>query len=284
MSFKKIFYFFLFAQLTFSFASAQHLTARTLFDKMLHSIDNTKTCSYNLKLKERTKDGFRECEYVVKLNAKPFKAFVYSINPHPGAKALYIPGENDNKVYIKPNSFPYINLSLSPQSKLMRRNHLFTINQLGFEYIGGILRGYFNRDSTLFLKWMRMENEISFAGQNYYTIVLENNLFSYINYTVQKGETITSIAKKLLLNDNAVLRLNTHISSLDDVESGQTIKVPTTFGKKIILYINKANFLPAIQEIYDEKGLMARIEMTSVVQNQKFASDEFTRTKKEYGF
>ena len=284
MKFIKIFFCFLYFSTTYFSATAQPFTARVLFDKMLHSIDITKTCSYNLKLNERTKSGYRNCEYIIRLNVKPFKAYAYSVTPHPGAKALYIHGENDNKAYIHPNSFPYINLNLNPQSKMMRRNHLFTMNQLGFEYIGNILKGYFNRDSISFLKWMRLEKEIVYKGNNYYTMVLENNSFTYVNYTVQKGETISTIATKLLLNDNAILHLNSHVSSLDDVKPGQTIKVPTSFGKKIILYVDKSNFLPAIQEIYDDKGLMARIEMTSIVQNQKFQADEFTRTKKEYGF
>ncbi len=281
---KKYFFALPFFLLSFFYAHTQPYTARQLFDKMMHSIENTHTCSYNLLLKERTRNEYRSCEYVVRVNTKPFKAFAYSINPHPGATALLVHGENDNKVLINPNSFPYINISLSPQSKMMRRNHLFTMNQLGFEYIGNIMKGYFLKDSASFLKWLRIENEITFRDKKYYTLVIENNLFTYNNYTVLKGETISTIAKKLLLNDNAILQLNKHVSSLDDVKPGQVIKVPSTFGKKIVLYIDKSTMLPAIQEIYDDKGLMSRIEMTSVIKNQKFAADEFTRTKKEYGF
>ena len=271
--------------LSFSFSvSAQPLTARILFDKMLHSIDNTKTYSFNYRITERLKEQYKTSEYIIHMNSKPVKIFAYVITPNPGARVLFIPGENNDKIYIKPNKFPYINLNLSPQNKLMRRSHYFTMNEVGFNYLKDLLSAYFNRDSVTFMKWMRMGNETTFKCTNCYTLILENNSFAYVNYYAQQGETISFIAKKLHLNDKSILLKNPHISGYEESLPAGIIKVPNTFAKKIVLYLDKNSHLPIVQEMYDDKGMFARIEMTSVVQNAKFDADEFTRTKKEYGF
>ena len=90
------------------------------------------------------------------------------------------------------------------------------MNEIGFGYLKNLFTAYFNNDSVSFLKWMRMGNEINYKGNNCYSLVLENNSFAYINYYAQEGETISSIAKKLHLNDNMILTNNPSISWYDD--------------------------------------------------------------------
>jgi len=50
------------------------------------------------------------------------------------------------------------------------------------------------------------------------------------------------------------------------------------------LYIDKTNYLPVVQIIYDDKGLFGQYEYNSLIVNPVFAPDEFTSKFKDYKF
>lgn len=263
---------------------AQNAGAMQAFNRMMSSIRQTETCSFNLKLHERIKGKFIDSEYLVRLQAQPLKLYVYSVNPHPGAKALLIKNENDGKAYIHPNSFPYFNINLNPYHSILRKNHHFTMWEMGFGYVKELFDGYINKDAALFFKSLSFEHDVMLNGLMFDRLTISPPSFSYINYTVKDNETLTTIAKKLFINDAMILEVNPQLSGFNSVEEGDVIKVPEVLAKKIILYLDKKYMLPVIQEMHDEKGLFMRIEMSSLIHNPKFDNTEFTRTKKEYGF
>ncbi|MBK8368725.1 MAG: hypothetical protein IPL10_15325 [Bacteroidetes bacterium] len=77
---------------------------------MIKSIQDLERLKYSLKIVERGKKGFNHYESSVKLNRKPRKIYLYI----KGIELLWVAGWNNNKAYVKPNSFPYVNLSLDP--------------------------------------------------------------------------------------------------------------------------------------------------------------------------
>src|SRR5688572_26084141 len=79
------------------------MSARELFQSMMSGMDKVKTCSYVLNMDERVFGKMAHGELIAKVNTKPFKAYVYSINPNPGAEALYVENSNNGKVLINPN-------------------------------------------------------------------------------------------------------------------------------------------------------------------------------------
>ncbi|MEP7168384.1 MAG: DUF1571 domain-containing protein [Bacteroidota bacterium] len=278
----------IFLPLLFLFISSKSFSqpekSKEIFDKMMVAMKDVKTCSYVLDIQERIKGTFRYDEYIVKLNSAPYKAYAYSVNPNPGAEGLLIEGENNNKAYINPNRFPYITLSLSPYSMLLRKNHQYTILQLGFNFIHKVFEGYLKKYGNTLYDNLHLEQDVISKGRIYYQVVIEKNDFHFEDYKVQPGENMVSIGQKLLLNDYMILEANPEYKHFDDVKAGDVIKVPSVFGKKIILYVDKVTFLPLVQIIYDNKGLYGRVEFSSFVLNPNFTEMDFSKNNKKYGF
>lgn len=251
---------------------------------MMSAIKDVKTCSYVLDIQERIKGKLRYDEYVVRQNTNPYKVYVYSINPNPGAECLLIRGENNNKAYINPNRFPFITMSISPYSMLLRKNHQYVLWQMGFNFIYQVLNGYLKKYGESFYDGLFLENDTSSKGKTFYRLVIDRNDFQFDDYKALPGETMVTISEKFLVNDYMILEANPKYKHFDDIKAGDTIKVPSIFGKKIILYVDKITFLPMVQIIYDLKGLYARIELSSFVLNPDFTPMDFSKSNKKYGF
>ena len=268
-----------------SFTSfSQRVPHKEVFDKMMASIRGVKTCSFILDLHERIKGQLRLTEFIVKQQTNPFKVYAYSVTPNPGSEALLVNGENNNKVYINPNRFPFITISLSAYSSILRKNHQYTFWQIGYNFFYEALDSYYEKFGNSFYNYLYLEKDVVWKGKTFYQLVIDRNDFHFDDYTVQKGETMTTIADKLKVNDYMILEANPHYRHFDDIEVGDIIKVPNAFGKKVILYVDKTTFLPLVQIIYDHKGLYSRIEFTSFVLNPNFNTNDFSKNNKKYGF
>jgi hypothetical protein len=259
-------------------------TTRTLFDSMMKKLSETKSCTYVLNTTERVFGQMMHSEYIVKVNAAPYRVYVYSITPNPGAEALFLEHENNDKILINPNRFPFINVSLSSNSMLLRKKHQYSIREMGFAYLYEMFRKNAEMHGERFYKTLTMKEDVTYKNKSYHVIEVNNNEFDFINYTVQNNENVSSIAKKHLVNDHMILELNSNISDYDDVKPGDIIKIPNSFAKRIVLYIDKTYHLPLIQLIYDNKGLYSEIEFSSYVNNPVFQLNEFSRDFPRYKF
>ena len=77
---------------------------------------------------------------------------------------------------------------------------------------------------------------------------------------------------------------NKDVDSYTDVWQGQTIKIPSDYAAKTILYIDQKTFLPLVLKIYDDEGLFEHYEFLKLQLNPSFQKDEFSRNFKDYGF
>jgi outer membrane lipoprotein-sorting protein len=75
-----------------------------------------------------------------------------------------------------------------------------------------------------------------------------------------------------------------NLRNYESVKPGQKIKVPTSYAKKVVLYIDKLNNLPIYQQLFDEKGLFAEYKYTNLIVNPKLADNEFTKNYTGYKF
>ncbi|HNR20057.1 MAG TPA: DUF1571 domain-containing protein [Bacteroidia bacterium] len=246
---------------------------------MQSAIAQTHTCSFNLKTIETHNRKQTVSEFVVKVNSTPYKVFLFCVSPNPGVKALLAKGFNDDKVIVHPNSFPFFNLSLSPYNSLLRKNHHFTMWEMGFNYTKELFESYIKKDSLMFMNSIHVLPDEEFDRKICHRIEIIPPLFYFSDYVVKQGEDITSISKRLLLNDNMILEHNPQLSSMNDVKKGSVIRVPNVLAKRIVLYLDRNTFLPIVQEMYDDRGLFIRVEMSSLVRNPKFDVNEFSKEK-----
>jgi LysM repeat protein len=265
-------------------AVAKSQTAKELMGKMIYAMDHLKTARYALEKQERFGRKMVTSEVLVKLNVSPLKVYLYSISPNPGAEVLYVRGFNNDNVMVKANKFPYVTLNLGLHNSLLRDNQHHTMSDVGFSYLGRVLKGNIEKTPETFYNSLTFEGSIDYKGKSYYKLTIDNKNFGYTTYEVRKGETITSVSDKLHVNDYMVLSVNPTISDYHDVRPGQKIKVPNSYAKRIVLYVDKHNYLPLVQYIYDDKGLYEFYEMSSFVLNPSISPIEFTPKYKDYNF
>lgn len=241
------------------------------------------TCSFVLNLDERIKGEIRSDQFVAKVRAHPYMAYIYSVTPNPGAEAILVKGKNNNKAVVNPNRFAIPTLNLSPYHSLLRKNHQYTLWHFGFNFITDVLQGYKIKYKNAFYTMLQLEPEGP-DEEKYYKLVIDNKSFGYENYTVREGESLVTISEKLLVNDYMILEANPAVHNYDDVKPGQVIRVPNSFGKKVVLLVDRITFLPMVQTVYDDKGLYGRVVYTSFVLNPVFTDADFSRYNKKYGF
>jgi len=257
------------------------LSCKEIIFKMTKSIDEVQSLKYNLKITERGKKGYNHYESSVKLNRKPRQIYLYI----KGIELLWKQGWNNGKAYVKPNSFPYVNLSLDPQGSLMRQDQHHTINEMGFDYFGSIIEYTAVKQMDKFDQYFRLEGEERYNNRPCYKVTINNKEFGFTTYTVGKNESLTSIARKLHVSEYMIVENNPKLSDYFDIlKEGQQIKVPTWYAKDVVIYIDQFYFLPVGVKVSDDKGLYEQYDYFFLQVNPKIAEEEFTKDYKDYHF
>lgn len=263
--------------------SAQDLDKHEIFRKMMSTIDGIKTLSFHLDKTERIKGKMAPGSQDVKLNVKPFKVYLKVQVPNKGAEVLYIEGQNDGKAKVNPNAFPYMTLNLDPDGSILRKDQHHSVKELGFGYTGDLLNHVYQKYKDKINDYVTINGEVTYDGRKCWNVTLTNKEYKIESYTVQAGEDILKIARKLRLDEYSLLELN-GIKDFDDVKAGQTIKVQNSLCKQIEMYIDQETYLPLYQKLFDEKGLMATYEYSKLKINPTFKPEEFTEDYSGYDF
>lgn len=284
MMMKKIFVLFITVVVSCC-AMAQPMPTNTeIFEKMMTAISNIRTLKFRLVKDERMIGGkMAPGDQTVKMQVAPFKCYLKIAVPNKGAEVLYVHGTNNNNALVNPNAFPYMNLNLDPYGDILRKDQHHTIHELGFVYTGNLLKDAHDRYKHKINEFMKNEGIIRWNNRECYKIVLDNKEYTLLDYTVQAGEDLIKIARKKKVSEYNLLEINS-LKSYTSVKPGQVIKVPITYAKRIIVYIDKQNYLPIYQELYDDKGLLAKYEYHNLIINPAISDEEWKKEYKEYGF
>ena len=265
----------------FALAQKPSLNTKEIVFKMIKTIEDLERLKYSLKIIERGKKGYNHYESSVKLNRKPRKIYLYI----KGIELLWVSGWNNNKAFVKPNSFPYINLSLDPLGFLMRQDQHHTLNEMGVDYFGGLIEYMALKNGNKFDNYFKLEGEERINNRPCYKVIIDNKDFGYETYTVGENESITSIARKLHISEYMILEVNPKFNDYFDIlKKGQTIKVPNAYAKHVTLYIDQLYFLPISIKILDDKGLYEQYDYHFLQVNPKIDDAEFTKQYKDYKF
>jgi outer membrane lipoprotein-sorting protein len=265
---------------------AQKQDVRKLMENMLKSVDEVKGIKYNFKYYERTKSGTRIGDNEVKVSEDPLKAYIYVNSPQKGAEVLYLSNESKDKVLVKPDGFPYMSVNIPFENPSFRQEQHHVITHVGLRYFGGIIRDAMKRADAQnkFDEIFILKGSLNWEGRDCWVMVIDYADFDLMDYTVLKGENLSTIADKLKVNDYMLLLYNPKIKDFKSVKEGQVIKVPDGYAKKTILYIDKEHNIPIMQSMFDKDGMFQKYEYRNVVVNPKYAPDEFTKGFKSYNF
>ena len=257
------------------------ISCKEILQSTIASVEKIKTLKFHLKCNERFNGKLMSIESQIKLNTSPRKVYIYLKGP----ELLWIEGKNNGDALVNPDGFPYINLNLDPMGNIMRENQHHTLHEAGFDYFAGIIKSSITLAGEKFDDYFKYGGMLTWDSHECYLVTAEYPEFKYNDYTVQKGESLVTIAKKLMVSEYMLMEINSDkVNNYHDVKAGQKIKVPNVYGNKMILYIDKELLIPRVIKVYDEKGLFESYEYHDLEVNIKIPDEEFTKEYKGYGF
>jgi outer membrane lipoprotein-sorting protein len=258
--------------------------ARLLVEQMSRSMDQLVTVSAKLKRTERINGVMESGTLSFKLNTKPRKIYIYNYAPDEGAELLYADGWNDNKVFVHPNKFPWVNISLQMNSSELLDKQHHSMTALGFEFTNGIVKHLLKKYDLQFDEYVKYTGQEKWYGKMLDVIKITYKDYKIENYTVLAGEDLLKIESKLKVPAQRILELNSGIDDFFDVKAGQVVKVPNVYGKEFVIMIDPSNHLPIVQIVMDDKGLFEKYEYSEVKVNPRFSTLEFSEDNEAYGF
>lgn len=256
--------------------------SRTILNKMLEAVAGIKTLRYELESTERIEERALSSGSAIKIHFRPRKIYFKSILK--GIEVLYVENTNGNNALINPNRFPRISLNLDPYKSLMRHRQHHTIFELGFNHIGQITRKAMEKYQQDFERHFFYLGTVEHEGKICDKIYAEFPGFRYQNYTVKKGESIRSIALKFAIGEYRIYENNKGIKYHQDLPAGKVIRIPSDYGSKIILHIERESHLPLYVSAFDDKGLYESYTIKNLKVNPEIAEEEFDRNYRDYRF
>ncbi|MCB0538884.1 MAG: DUF1571 domain-containing protein [Bacteroidetes bacterium] len=176
-------------------------------------------------------------------------------------------------------------IKLSPFNSLIRKNNHHTVLESGFGLVLKSIKGAKQRaiQEGRFNEVFQLAGSVTFDGQSCYKIIITDPTFTYVDYTIKSGETLYSISMDKAINEQLIVEKN-GFSNFNSGSAGQTIKIPSSYAKKSILYINKSTFFPVYQEMHDDKGMFEKYEFLGLKVNPTFTTVDFSEDNPKYNF
>jgi hypothetical protein len=255
-----------------------------VFTKMEKAIKNIKSAKFRLVKKERWNKKYSQIDESIKQNVKPLKIHIkVAKGPIKGTEILYNTGQNEGKAYVKVSPFtPTVNLN--PLGVIINEKQRHTLFELGFAYSGKKIYETYQKFKEKPSEYAIYGGIVKWENCDAYKFTLDNKEYKIKDYVVLDGEDIIKIADKLQLDEYTILELNPTIKNYTDVKVGQSILIPSTFAKTVVVYIDAKNFLPIYQKIIDSKGLVSEYEYHELIINPIISDEEFTKAYKGYSF
>ena len=216
--------------------------------------------------------------------AKPHKVYVKFLDVHKGREVIYVTGWNNDKLRVHKGSFPDITLSLNPQSSMAMENNHHTIREFGLENCVRVAavnlkKALKNKDGTFQIR----------------QLVLDGRPVYQISVTLpRKGEFVVASKKESLWDiarrtgQDMYMILHSSAGKYDDpgdVEAGDKVFVPTYYGGRSELYVDRIDFYPVRLETYDwNNRLYESYEYKDLKFNVNLAAPDFDPDNKGYNF
>lgn len=266
-------------------SKAQDVKTLEVVEQMIDAIDRSDNMTFKIVSQERIEGKLMTSKFRVKLSLAPRKTYMYSETPNPGAEILYNPDlYGADKALIFPGYRLTPNVKLDIKGKLMMRNQHHCLTNMGFLLLKDIVIYAKEKAGAEFDQVFKLKEDVEFDGAMHYQLLILDPTYSTTKYTVQSGEDIFSISKKLRICEYTIIELNNNVSGFNDLSEGMEIIIPTSYAPTSTILINKENFLPLKQVMEDDKGIFEQYEFFNLEVLPTFNENTFSPDNKEYGF
>ena len=252
-----------------------------LLQQMQDSIKKVRTLKMKIAALERIDKSFVSARSEIKLQQSPHR--LYFVNKEKKLEILFDATLDKEKALVKPHVFPYVSMWLDPRGGLMRKNQHYTINELGFSFIGNAILLTLRKDPEG-IKNFKYHGKVVKNGSSCYLLEYENKEYSYTDYVVGEHETATTIAYKLIVNDYLLRYRNNLLNDFGFIKKGTILKVPTLYCKKAVIWLEEKRMLPISISLYDDTGFFESYEFTDVQVNPTLTDMDFSKKNPDYHF
>ncbi len=224
-----------------------------LLKKFSSSVDKNTCLQYVQKSQERiSKKGMVDQYLELQVKEGPNKIVNANVTKPKSAKLWY--EKNARNGNVKTNK---LGLILHPLHSQLMADSQHPITNAGFMVTRSIIyRTYKERANDPAMSYA-VNGSVNFDGKDCYKITIEDAGFNTSkSYTAKEGENLVDIGKKLNVSHQRIKELN-NLKSYKDVEAGEKLKVPSSYFKKVITYLDKSTFLPLKITVYDDLGMLA---------------------------
>ena len=255
-----------------------------LAHKMIEKVNSLKTLQCTFDAKERVMGKMISQKNNFKINIAPFKTYFKQDHPENGLEGLYISGENENKIKINPNAFPWITLNLDPEGELMMKDHHHPIFHAGYAYVAEVLEMLINKYQSRTSHLIVNKGTIVYQEQEVIVLDCTNPFYKIQSVTLSKPETPYDLGKRIHINYYSILEENPELKAFSKIPSGKTIKVPSDYASKMLIYLHKTQLYPVYIKISDPRGVFEEYKFTNVILNPVYKTEDFLATNTKYGF
>jgi outer membrane lipoprotein-sorting protein len=245
---------------------------------MFDSVYALEYVKFEMLSKERIEGEMMKSHSVGVVQYQPRKIFIRGFDEEKVLlnELLYVAGENEEKVLISPNGFPYFNLNLDPLGSTMRNNHHLTILEAGGRYLVDMLKlgldGYVQNGDQIsdrFTLYKENTGEIK--------LVLNNKDYEIRSYKIEQKQSIRDFCFIKGISEYKMIEINEGMEISDHLEIGQEVKIPNMYAKKFELIIRESDYVPLQVRIFDDQGLFAEYKYLEfntdpIISNQTFSS------------
>jgi outer membrane lipoprotein-sorting protein len=259
--------------------------AKPIMDKMLVQMSKVLSTSARVKRVERIGGKYVTGEMAFKAMFSPsLKVYIKIIDPNPGTEVLYVKGWNSDKAYVNPNRFPWVNVSLDPEGSTMMEEQHHSLFCVGFGFTEGVVRYVYEKHKEDFDEHVFYMGQEKWSTRTVHVVKIIYNDYGVVNYTIKNEKSLAELERKIFVPAAKILELNPTIDDYWDIKPGQVVRVPNAYGKESIFKIDTEHFLPVVQIVNDDKGLLEKYEYHDVRVNPRFNTMEFSKDYPDYGF
>lgn len=244
-----------------------------------------KTVQFEMTSVERIEGKYLTSKSKVKTQFWPYKVYIQSIKEgeERGPEVLY--HAPDETALISPNKFPFINIPAKPNSFILRNGHHHTLEQNVFTFLASVMENEIQKIGQHNLSTiLKSTTDTTYNGKECHKVRVVWPNYGWEKYQVKEGETISSIAQRLVVSDYHILQKNTQYDDYDDPKPGETLFIPKHYAHSVVFLIDKELLLPIVIRIKDENGLFAMYSFTNLKVNPKLTALDFSRDNDAYNF
>ncbi len=227
-------------------------TASEIFARSLKAIKAVNDYQGEFVKRELIGNNLKTEKIVFKF-ARPFKVYMKYIDPHPGQEALYIRGQNKNKIKAHKGSFPDITVNLSVYGRQAMKDSHAPIMTFGLQRQIEIMREIYRKAVARGEANYTVSDGGALFGEPVWKIEARFPSTGDI-VKVEDDENLWTFAKRVGQAMYVILHYNDGIKSPKDIDEGDEVFVPHHYGSRLEYLVGKETYMPLKETSWDHKG------------------------------